>query len=540
MNAFYEHYRLGSAQWACEAQIKNTGLFNPCGVFLGFDGQHPLFLDNPAPLITIGGAGSGKLRDLLAYNLCGIRAGGQWRAPARVLINDPRGELAAISLHNQVRFNKAAYCINPYRLHDLPSHRLNPWDVIKPESPTFHADSKLLVSDLIPLSNSANSEYFELRARQWSEALVQDYVVRKGSITLPEFYELINAIEDPREWQTIGDSMMNSSSSEVRRTAIEMDNKRHEAPKEYSAIFGEIIKSVAFLSDPLIRETLSGEDLSLEVLCQRDCNVYLMIPAEYVGQLAPFMRAVVGSAMLYKQRHPSAPRVLFLIDEAATLGKFEALLRAYSYGRGMGIRTWSIFQDVGQLKRIYGAEALSGFLGSSQVRQFFGVRDLETAKMISQMLGKQTLEYDPDLEQAAARRNKAHIIRELLAGADPFEAGLNYAHQSRAAISRNKIARDLMTPDEILNMPEDRQIVFISGLNIGPVFANKYPYYTRREMAGAYMNNPYHPAGDAVNVITRFGVREKRIVTERVPSKYQSLPQYPSGQWSYIKGYRPS
>lgn len=540
MNSFYEHYRLGSAQWADESQLGKAGLFNPSGPLLGFIGQRPVFLDNPAPLITIGGAGSGKLRDLLAYNLCGIRAGGQWRAPARVLINDPRGELAAISLHNQARFNKAAYCINPYGLHGLPSHRLNPWDVIKPDSRTFHADSKLLVSDLIPLSNSASGEYFELRARQWSEALVQDYVMRKGSITLPEFYELINAIEDPREWQAIGESMLNSSSSEVRRTAIEMDTKREEAPKEYSAIFGEIIKSVAFLSDPLIRDTLSTSDFSLEVLCQRDCNVYLMIPAEYVGQLAPFMRAVVGSAMLYKQRHPSAPRVLFLIDEAATLGKFEALLRAYSYGRGMGIRTWSIFQDIGQLKRIYGAEALSGFLGSSQVRQFFGVRDLDTAKMISQMLGKQTLEYDPDLEQAAARRNKAHIIREFLAGADPFEAGLNYAHQSRAAISRSKIARDLMTPDEILNMPEDRQVLFISGLNIGPVYANKYPYYARREMAGAYLPNPYHPPGDAVNVITRIGVRRKRVVSERVPPRYRALPQYQSGQWSYIKGYRPS
>jgi type IV secretion system protein VirD4 len=118
-------------------------------------------------LITIGGAGSGKLRDLLAYNLCGIRIGHRrYNAPERMLINDPRGELAAISLHNQVRFGKAAFCINPFGLHGMPQHRVNLWDLLRTDSPTFHADIKLLVSDLVPLSGSANGEYFELRARQ--------------------------------------------------------------------------------------------------------------------------------------------------------------------------------------------------------------------------------------------------------------------------------------------------------------------------------------------------------------------------------------
>ncbi len=70
-----------------------------------------------------------------------------------------------------------------------------------------------------------------------------------------------------------------------------------------------------------------------------------MIPAEFLGLLAPMQRAIFGSAMLYKNRHPSAPTVLFLIDEAAQLGNFEALSRAYSYGRGMGIRAWSFWQD---------------------------------------------------------------------------------------------------------------------------------------------------------------------------------------------------
>lgn len=68
----------------------------------------------------------------------------RFAAPPRVLVNDPRGELAAISIQNQIRFGRPAYCINPYGLHGLPQHRVNSWDVLRLNSPTFHADVKLV------------------------------------------------------------------------------------------------------------------------------------------------------------------------------------------------------------------------------------------------------------------------------------------------------------------------------------------------------------------------------------------------------------
>lgn len=545
MAAFNEEFRYGSAAWANEEDMLRAGLFGSVGPALGYVRGRIVRLNGDAPMITIGGAGSGKLRDLLAYNLCGVRGdNGKWTAPPRMLVNDPRGELAAVSIHNQVRFGKAAYCINPYGLHDLPQLRINPWDLLSLESlgnsRTFDADLKLVVSDFIPLSGSPNGEYFELGARGWCEALLKTLIIHTGGVTMPALFDILNEIEDESGWKNTQAAMFAAPFPDIHRVAGEMDYKRKDAPKEYSAFIGELRKNTMFLSDRAIYETLSGSDVSPEVLCKEDCNLYIIIPAEYVGLLAPMQRAIVGSAMLYKQRHTSAPRVLFLIDEAAQLGRFESLLRGYTYGRGMGIRTWSIWQDTGQITRNFGREALSGFLGSSQLRQSFGTRDLDTARLWSDMLGTQTLEYDASLDQAAARRNKAHIIRELMAGADPFEAGLNYAQQARAAINRTKQARALMTPDEILNMPEDRQILFISGLGLMPVFANKYPYFKQREMAGGYMPNPYHPPADTVRVATRFGSRVCRVITERVPRKYSHLPQYQSGEWSFIEGYRPS
>lgn len=544
MTSFHEEFRFGSARWAKLDEVLHAGLTNKPGPFIGFAGGRPLRLAGDAPLITFGGAGSGKLRDILAYNLCGFRVGGGWNAPRRMLVNDPRGELAAISISNQIRLGKAAYCINPFGLHGLPKHRVNPWNIIRKDSATFHADVKLLIADLIPLP-TGDEKYFSARAREWSDALLRTYVAGKpasrtrDAVSLPEFYDLVNAIEDPSCWESVAEQMLNQPDSDIRRIAAEMDNKRANAPKEYGAIMGSLFESISFLSDPSVRDTLSGSDFSLEVLCQRDCNVYLMIPAEYLSLLAPMQRAVVGSTILYKTRNPAAPGVLLIVDEAAQLGNFEALPRTYTYGRGAGLRAWSIWQDPGQITRNFGPAALSSFIGSSQCRQFFGVRDLETARTVSAMLGQQTLEYDSVLEQDAAKRNLARVVAEVMNGGDPFAAGLSYKQFSRAAKHRTKQARALMTPDEVLGMPEHEQVLFISGLKLRPILAQKYPYYTRPEMAGAYLPNPYHPPHDLVAIAD--GWRgHARVIKERVPSRLAHWPQYQSGEWSYVAGYRPA
>ncbi len=535
--------RFGSAAWAVSEEIRRAGLFNQDGPFLGFDGDSPLRLDGDGPLITFGGAGSGKLRDVLAYNLCGYRSGGRWYAPPRMLVNDPRGELAAISIHHQVRFGKKAYCINPWGLHGLPQHSVNPWALLDPDSATFQADVKLLLGDLIVLP-TGNDKYFAARGREWCEALLlSDVLTRaaagdKTAFSLPRLYEIINAIEDPSAWEDIAEAMLNTPDAFVRRIAAEMDAKRSGAPKEYGAIMGSIFESIAFLSDPQVRRTLENPDFSLDVLCNEDCNVYLIIPAEYLSMLAPMQRAIFGAAMLHKNRRPSAPRVLFLIDEAAQLGNFDALARAYTFGRGMGIRAWSIWQDPGQIEKNFGAPALSSFIGSSVARQFVGVRDLKTAQMVAAMLGQETLEYDDPVKQLNARTAARQAVASVLGGTSPFQAGLEIARQSYISNHRDQQARALVMPEEVLQIPEDRQVLFVSGRNIKPIYARKLPYFSRPEMAGAYLPNPYHGPQDRVRIAGHlFG--SVPVIRERVPARFAHLPQYQSGEWAYVKGYKP-
>jgi type IV secretion system protein VirD4 len=533
---FNEHYRFGSASWAQAHQLRAAGLFAPRGPQIGFFDRRPLHLEGDAPMVTIGWAGSGKLRDVLGYVVC--------NSPGeRMMFLDPRGELAAISRHVHSMHGEQAYFFNPYGLHGLPQLACNVLDILDLNSPTFHADCKFVARALITVTSTSDGKYFEQRGGGWIEALLKIDVEKNGGTSLPRLMRLVNLAESGSPaWLDVIEAMTLSAFEDVRRTGGEMITKQQDSPREFGSIMGEIYASLGFLDDPVLQASLERSDFSLSALCDPEaaCKVFLMMPAETLKIAAPLLRLFFTVTMLYKSRTPLSPRVNLIVDEAGQLGTFEDLLRAFTFGRGMGIRAWAFFQDIGQIIRHYTKAGVQGFLGSAQLRQFFGVRDYETAQLVSSMLGTETLEYNDTKAQDAARRQKAEAVHRALSGGDMFPAMLDAAHYARAEKHRTKQSRKLMTEEEILGMPEDRQILFISGKNLPPLFAQKFPYYTQRAMAGLYLPNPYHPPETHVRIAGRFGSKDACVIREAVPEKFASFAQYRDGNWAYVEGYKPT
>lgn len=540
MATFNEEYRFGSARWANRHELRRARLFERKGVPIGYYDGQAIYLDGDAPMITIGGAGSGKFRDLLGYVVC--------NSPGEnMIINDPRGEANAVSRGIHSPNGDYSYSWNPMGIASLPSHACNPLDVLDPVSPYFHSDCKAAAESLIPLSGSSNGQYFEVAARGWLAATLKHGVERDGRMSLPALYRIINTIEsDAQAWASVLEAMLNSRFMEVRRVAGEMLAKQQDAPKEFGAIMGELYTHLSFLDDPRLCDALSRSDIDLmrfaDIGPHHGTKLFINVPAEYLSLWSPAIRLIFTVAMQIKSRAPSAPRLTLICDEAGQLGRFEALLKAFTYGRGAGVRAWAIFQDVGQIIRNFGQPALSGFLGSAQMRQFFGARDIETAETISKMAGTQTLTFDDELAQGQAKKLKRDLMQSVLMnGADPMEAAHRIAQAEQAANHRSKQARSLINPDEVLSgLCEDEQIIFISGHNLPPIRANKYPYFTRQEMAGRYLNNPYHPPEDRVRVQGRFGSKWAPIITEDAPAVLRHFPQHEHGTRSYVKGYRPN
>ena len=65
-----EEFRHGSARWSTDDEVRRAGMFTADGPQVGYLGGRMLRLPGDAPMVSFGGAGSGKTRDLLGYVLC--------------------------------------------------------------------------------------------------------------------------------------------------------------------------------------------------------------------------------------------------------------------------------------------------------------------------------------------------------------------------------------------------------------------------------------------------------------------------------------
>lgn len=523
--------RYGSAAFVEGPELARAGMFRQesGSLLVGFHGKKPLWHSGPGGVLLIAGARGGKLRDILGYNICS----GICRDTMFVL--DMKGELAAIS-QNQTPDDKFCIYWNPLALHGFMQHRINPVDYVRIDSPSLVSDVKVLCQAFIPNSGSPQGVYFENRAREVLEAIILTLTKLNGVLTLPDLSRIVNLIPgNSDEYQNFAFEMTESGFPLAVRIEAEIAASRDDQSNGFQGILGEVFKSLACLSDPVLMNAVSPPfDFSLGDPCEgnRAYQTYFMVPAEFVDAWAPVLKAMFVGAMIYKSRSPQAPRQTWVLDECAQLGKFDIITKLFTYGAGIGIRPLAVFQSADQMKAVSaGAETI--IPASASCRIWFAIRDPGSAMMLSSMIGTETLEYADHTAQDRARLERARAAQTLIEGGDMLTAGLLYGRANRAATRLDKQRRLIRTPDEILTMPEDRAVIFADGLS-GPVYAHRRAYYDQKFMAGRFFPNPFHPPLDSVRVMTRWGRRTRRIVSETVPHRFARFPQYASGTWSRV------
>lgn len=419
---------------------------------------------------------------------------------------------------------------------------MNIFDLLDPDDERLHTNAELMAQNIIEMSGAGNGKFFELRAIAWLKAILIALTLRNGNVDAESLMEAINAIEgDAIKWASMLEFMLNCKFEDVRSTAGEMIVKQQDNAQQFGSFIAEIYAYTSFLNDPLIKASLSNPTFSLKAITSHEqiAKIFIVIPAEYINQLRALIKLTGINVMLYKAQSPDSPRVLLYVDEAGQLGNADFLKRAFTYGRGLGLRAIALFQSVSQIKHNFYAEAVQEFMSSASTRLFFGVRDIDAAKLISDMAGYQTLQYKTLKQNDAAKKKAEQIQNVLFDDADPIMAGKAYDYYDKVENTLDKQSRRLITPDEVLNMPEDRAIAFMSGKDLHPMQIDKHPYYLERSMAGLYMPNPYHPPSDRVLIKARWGTRWKRVITEPVPQEFAHFPQYANGDWKYIEGFRP-
>ncbi len=544
--SFVEVHPHGSARFADFGEVRRA-LGVDGGIPIGFFEGRLRFHTKRAGALLIGGAGSGKFTTMLAHILADPGRTGE---PPRYAILDPKGEMAAVIGPGLVQRGAHVYTVNPYRLHGHPVHSVALFSHLLRGSPLLVADSRRVAQTFLPDTSSGEGRFFEQKARIWMDALLRGLVHADGEVSPGSLFELVGVIRSaPGIWAQMSDSMAALGEPDLRATYAEMLDMAAESRRTYDSVLGELTNALAPMTDPAMQASFTGTaraDFTLDVFTEdggRPIYVFLMMPAELILQNAALIRQFFSSLRIAKQRKPNAPTINLVIDEAARLGRFPEIAEFYSIGRGFGLSPLCAYQDIGQIKENLGPNGATTLSASSDIEIFLGggISDLETARHLSAKLGNQTIR-TPDLlvRERGARARKEAVHGVLFGGVDPLRTGIALRALDYEMQHTQKLSRALMTPDEILALPQDKALIFASGYGIRPFALDKVPYFTCRDYAGRYFPNPYHDRDlGSLRVRTRWGYRQRALIRERVPEPYRDFPQYSGGEWAFIEGYRP-
>jgi type IV secretion system protein VirD4 len=456
----------GSAGWLPAWTASGKGLFRKGGVIAGdWAGMLPVQYKGSGHALTVAPTGAGKGTSAIIPNLL--------RHPW-IFMLDPGGENTAVACKAWRDKGYSFICLNPWKMHTaapwcLPSHAVNPLAILDPASETFASDADLLAEMIVARTGreGGNTAYFKDEAQAGIRAFLMhivtaEPVARRNLLTLRKY---ISA--QPHEWEALLLAMKRNlaAGGVIAREAAQFERREVQSPEEFSAILSTIKQDTNFIEDPVMQAALAGNSAGIEALKGSDggkripgCVVSVVMPLQYLDTHAAYARLITGVALWTMQRGPlSRGRVLFLLDEFAALKRMDRIQAGLATLRKYRVWLWPIIQNIGQLMNIYGANWQT-FMSNAGFKQFMAAGDLETAEYVSKLCGDATI-----------------LVKNRNGGGrgGKFEA-----------------RRVLATPDEVMVMRADLQIVFAD--NLRPMLLRKTAYWERPELKGTYHPNPYH------------------------------------------------
>ncbi|CAG6346418.1 type IV secretion system component VirD4 [Streptococcus pneumoniae] len=200
-----------------------------------------------------------------------------------------------------------------------------------------------------------------------------------------------------------------------------------------------------------VMDLTKRDTLDMKTWGKEKSMVYLVIPDN--DSTFRFLSALFFSTVFqtltrqadidFKGQLPLHVRVY--LDEFANIGEIPDFAEQTSTVRSRNMSLVPILQNIAQLQGLYKEkEAWKTILGNCDSLVYLGGNDEDTFKFMSGLLGKQTIDV----------RNTSRSFGQTGSG----------------SLSHQKIARDLMTPDEVGNMKRHECLVRIANM---PVFKSK-------------------------------------------------------------------
>lgn len=441
----------GSARWAEKADLKQAGLLNPKGVFLGRYGSDYLRHDGPEHIMTFAPTRSGKGVGLVIPTLL------SWTGS--VVVHDLKGENWHLTSGWRSTFSHCL-CFNPT---DISSVHYNPLMEVR-RGLNEVRDTQNIADILVdPEGSLERHNHWEKTSHSLLVGMILHVLYAEEEKTLSRVAEVLsdpaksfkNTLKDMLITNHVGDYQNPKPHPVVAATARELLNK---SENERSGVLSTALSFLSLYRDPVVKEVTSKSDFTVMDLmkAEKPVSLYLVVPPSDLSRTKPLMRLIlnqIGRRLTEKleAKAGESRQLLLMLDEFPALGRLDFFETSLAFMAGYGIRAFLIAQSLNQISKAYGEN--NSILDNCHVRVAFATNDERTAKRISDSLGAAT-------ELRSQKNYAGHRLSPWL---------------GHVMVSRQETARQLLTPGEVMQLPMTQELVQIAGLP--PIKAQKLRYY---------------------------------------------------------------
>ena len=455
----------GDAKWASEQEIRKAKLRARKGMLLGRTGPKSyLIADDFQHVLLFAPTGSGKGVGFVIPNLL------FWEES--VVCHDIKLENYDLtSGYRKNKMGQEVYVWNPAE-PDGNSHCYNPLDWISTKPGQMVDDVQKICNLILP-----EQEFWQNEARSLMLGVIL-YLLAVPEKT-NSFGEVVRTMRSDDVVYNLA-VVLDTIGGRIHPVAyMNIAAFLQKADKERSGVISTLNSGLELWANPLIDAATARSDFDMQSLKKKKMTVFVGVTPDNLQRLEPLLKVFYQQATDFMTRHmprPDEPHgVLFMMDEFPSLGEMPQFQVGIAYFRGYRVKLFLIVQDTQQLKGIYEEAGMNSFLSNSYYRVTFSANNIETANMISQLVGNKTVVQES--------HNKPKFL-----DLNPASRTMHVSEAQRA----------LLLPQEVIQLPRDEQIVLVESfppIKCKKIFYFKDPMFTKRLMPRIAIpqQEPYDP-----------------------------------------------
>lgn len=380
----------------------------------------PIVYDGDSHLMTIAPTGKGKgvssiIPTLLEY-------------PGSVIVFDPKGENLQITARRRREMGHQVVVLNPFNTLTEETDSLNPLDLLNLEGADIESDSQMLAQMLSEENKGVKDVFWDIHGSAVIAGMISHIATwgDQKDRSLNALHEAFHSDDVVYNFATLLDTCGKEMNQFAYREIASF--LQHPERETRGSVLSTATSYLKCLSGGSVPKVLKSSSFSLqEFVDGAPLSIYIIIPTGKLSSHRGLLRilvAVLLAAVMMREDKPDIP-TLFLLDEAAQLGKFRLLEQAITLCRGYGLKVWSFWQDLSQLKKNYPGSWETIF-NNCDIKQIFGLSSLFQASEWSGILNQSKsglLSMNNDEQVLVLPDGSEELCKKLSYLQEPYFAG---------------------------------------------------------------------------------------------------------------------